>query len=298
MVRNQPFRSLCWAFAALLLAALPARAVTHVDLELILAVDISLSMDFEEQRLQREGYVAALRDPQVIKAIGSGPQGRIALTYVEWAGSDIQRIVVPWQILGNGQDANRFADQLAAQPYSRARRTSISSAITFSAALFGQNDVRGLRRVIDVSGDGPNNAGELIETARDRVVRGGVTINGLAIHIKQPTVSTFGYFDVEDLEQYYRDCVIGGPGAFALAIRKRSEFATAIRQKLLLEIAGQQPVVPMPGKAGPINQRTTIQPTQFTPPARSGQPPAQSGEPRTDCQVGEKRWLDFWRHRE
>lgn len=286
MFESRPIRILCRALAVLLLTVMPARAVTYVDLELVLAVDISLSMDFEEQRLQREGYVAALRDLQVIKAIGAGPQGRVALTYVEWAGANIQRIVVPWQIVGTAQEANRFADTLAQQPISRARRTSISSAITFAAALFEKNDIQGLRRVIDVSGDGPNNAGAFVTGARDKVLRGGVTINGLAIQIARAGYSPFGYFDIADLEKYYRDCVIGGQGAFALAIRKPSEFATAIRQKLLLEIAGRTP-----GGAEPM-----IRKVQFAPLQKPGTGP--TAAPASDCLVGEKRWQQFWHDQE
>ena len=247
-----------------------ARAETEVDLELVLAVDISLSMQPQEQRLQRDGYVAAFRDPAVIKAIGSGLLGRIAVTYVEWAGEAIQSVVVPWQIVASAKDAYAFANKLAAAPIRRARMTSISGALAFSAALFDGNGISGLKRVIDVSGDGPNNIGPTVESARDALVQRGITINGLAL-VLNPPHNYFGYFEIPELDRYYKDCVVGGPSSFALAIRKRSEFATATRQKLLLEISGITPEHDMRPKR-----------VQFTP----------KREPY-DCLIGEKLWQQF-----
>lgn len=247
-----------------------ARAETEVDLELVLAVDISLSMQPQEQRLQRDGYVAAFRDPAVIKAIGSGLLGRIAVTYVEWAGEAIQSVVVPWQIVASAKDAFAFADKLAAAPIRRARMTSISGALAFSAALFDGNGISGLKRVIDVSGDGPNNIGPTVESARDAIVGRGITINGLALVLNTPH-DYFGYFEIPELDRYYKDCVVGGPSSFALAIRKRSEFATATRQKLLLEISGVTPRHDMRPKR-----------VQFRP----------QREPY-DCLIGEKLWQQF-----
>lgn len=271
----------CVLIALPIVFALPVRASSLVDLELVLAVDISMSMDLEEQRLQRDGYVAALRDPQVIKAIQSGPQGRIAITYVEWAGHNIQSIVVPWREVGSAQEAYAYADELARKPIARARRTSISSAILYAATLFGHNGRRSLRRVIDVSGDGPNNAGIVIVKAREQVLKKGIIINGLPIQIREAGYSAFSYFDIADLERYYRDCVIGGPGSFALSIKTRAEFATATRQKLLLEIAGRMP------ETTPVWQKA-----QFRPPG------APSTTKRADCEVGEKRWQQFWHDQE
>jgi hypothetical protein len=270
---------LCGVVVVSLTTALPATAEKFVDLELVLAVDISMSMDIVEQRLQRDGYVAALRDPNVIKAIQSGPQGRIAVTYVEWAGYRSQSIVVPWRIISNAREAHQLANELAAQPIARARRTSISSAVTFAATLFGKDGVRSLRRVIDVSGDGPNNAGELVVPARDRVLRKGIIINGLAIELPRNGGSPFSYFDIEDLEGYYRRCVIGGPGAFVLSIKRKVEFATAIRQKLLLEVAGRTPEP---------SRKPHLQRAQYKPPGRA----------TADCEIGEKRWQQFWHDQE
>ena len=263
-------------FPVLMLAAPPtARAqapvTQYVDLELVLAVDVSLSMDLEEQRLQRDGYVQAFRDAQIHKAIQSGPNGRIAVTYMEWAGAGIQAVVLPWRVLASPADADAFADALAAQPISRNLMTSISAAIEVSASLFDQNDVQGLRRVIDVSGDGPNNSGAPVEQKRDEAGRAGVTINGLAIEVA-PGRGRYSYFDLADLAGYYKDCVITGPGSFVLAIKKKEEFATAIRQKLLLEIAGREPDRP-----------ARIRHIQFT------APPAG----KYDCLIGEKMWQDY-----
>lgn len=256
----------------LCLAPLGAAAQTTVDLQLVLAVDTSRSMDEDEQRLQRAGYVAALRDPQVIRAIGSGPLGRIAVTYVEWAGQGLQAVLVPWTLIDGAEAAARVADRLAAIPLQRMRRTSISDALTFSAAAFEESGFVAARRVIDISGDGPNNSGFLVTDARDAAVARGITINGLPIMLKPGSMS--GFFDVRDLDLYYEDCVIGGFGAFIVTVQHPAEFAGAIRRKLILEIAG-------PPAASPLV------PAQWTDP-QSGRIIAE-----TDCQIGEKLW-DAW----
>jgi hypothetical protein len=215
----------------------PAQAQTPVDLELVIAVDVSLSMDLDEQRLQRDGYVSAFRDAEVHTAITSGPHGRIAVVYMEWAGPLSQQIIIPWTLIDGPQVANVFADKLEAVPISRARMTSISSALQFSARLFDSSGARGTRRVVDISGDGPNNAGPPVVSARDELVAAGIVINGLPVMLKLAT----GFFDLADLDRYYAHCVIGGTGAFMIPIKQRSEFKTATRQKLLLEIAGRAP---------------------------------------------------------
>ncbi len=248
----------------------PAAGETEVDLELVLAVDISLSMEADEQRLQRDGYIAAFRDPAVIKAIRSGLLGRIAVTYVEWAGEAIQSIIVPWQIISSAEESHAFADRLAKPPIRRARMTSISAAMMFGAALFDGNGITGLKRVIDVSGDGPNNIGPHVETARDALVRRGIIVNGLALILKAPD-AYYGYFEIPELDRYYRDCVIGGPSSFALAVRKTSEIAQAIRQKLLLEISNL-----------PQHARDHLRPAQYVLEGQS-----------YDCLIGEKLWQNF-----
>src|SRR5215510_13461838 len=224
------FVALALAFAGTALAQVP------VDLELVLAVDVSLSMDLDEQRLQREGYIAAFRDGEVHKAITSGPYGRIAVAYMEWAGPSVQNVVVPWTVIDGATAALAMADKLDAQPISRARMTSISQGLVFAAQLFESSGAKGIRRVIDVSGDGPNNAGPLLTVIRDQVVAQGIAINGLPILLKKPS----SFFDIADLDVYYTECVIGGTGAFMIPIRERFEFKVATRRKLLLEIAGDQ----------------------------------------------------------
>lgn len=241
-----------------------AQTPTMVDLELVLAVDVSLSMDIDEQRLQRDGYITALRDPEVQKAIRSGPYGRIAVTYMEWAGPNVQSVVVPWTIVDSPASANAFADRLQAADISRARMTSISAALHFSKDLLGTSGVRGIRRVVDVSGDGPNNAGLPITPVRDELVAAGIVINGLPVVLKGNRST--GMFDLEDLDRYYTDCVIGGTGAFVIPVREPGEFKTATRRKLLLEISGLEP------------------------PARVL--PAQNVE-SADCSVGERQWRRY-----
>lgn len=254
--------------AVLLMLLWPAGAAVGqqaVDLELVLAVDVSYSMDLEEQKLQREGYVDALRDPEIIKAIQSGPHRRIAITYVEWAGWGINHIVVPWTIVDGQQSAEALAAKLLQAPISRHRRTSISGAIDFSYRQFGSHEIRGERRVIDVSGDGPNNSGPPVGPMRDQIVADGVVINGLPIILKPGGPGSM--FDIANLDQYYATCVIGGPGAFVIPIREKSEFASATRQKLLLEIAGLEP---------PPNVVRV------------------ADGPKIDCAIGEQLWRQYF----
>lgn len=243
----------------------PQSGPTAVDLALVLAVDVSRSMDIDEQALQRAGYVAAFRDSEVLRAIRSGPTGRIAVTYVEWAGMGLQQVVMPWTLVADEASAERVARALAAAPFEARRRTSISDALLFSSTLFRSSGVATARRVIDISGDGPNNQGIGVTEARDRVVDQGIAINGLPIMLKQRQPS--GFFDVADLDHYYEDCVIGGFGAFTVTVYDPGEFVTAIRRKLILEIAGLLPRVV----------------------------PAQASRPLepTDCQAGEKLW-EMW----
>ncbi len=250
---------------ALGLGTAPVIAQSRADLELVIAVDVSLSMDIDEQRLQRDGYVAAFRDPEVHKAIASGAFGRIAVTYVEWAGPPSQHVVLPWTVVDSPESAQAVAGRLEAAPITRARMTSISSALDFSGGLFDASGVRGIRRVVDVSGDGPNNSGRPVLPARDDLIAKGVIINGLPIMLKLAT----GYFDIADLDRYYTDCVIGGPGAFMVPIKDRREFLTATRRKLLLEISGLEP----PARLIRVQGRPTRDPS--------------------DCNIGELQWRRF-----
>jgi hypothetical protein len=255
-----------WLLAVLLACALPATqpaAQAPVDVELVIAVDVSLSMDMEEQRLQREGYVAAFRDAELHKAIAGGLHGRIAVVYMEWAGPGSQSIVIPWTVIDGPAAARAFADRLAAQPISRLRLTSIGAALHFARALLTNTGFAGLRRVVDISGDGPNNAGPTAPVARDALVADGVVINGLPIMLRTGSPS---FFDLSDLDRYYAACVIGGAGAFMVPVKEIGELKAAIRRKLLLEISGL-------GETEP----------QLV--------PAQAVEPETyDCLIGERQW--------
>jgi hypothetical protein len=235
-------RALLLAAAIVLLAA-PLRALAdeEVDLALVLAVDISFSMDPEEQALQREGFVEAFRSPIVHDAIRRGTLGRIAVVYAEWAANFEQKIIVPWTVIDNPESAMAFAGRLEAQPTRRGPRTSVSGAIDFGVRLLGQSGVDAARRVIDISGDGANNQGRPVTQARDEAVAQGVTINGLPIMLKRAT----SYWDVTELDVYYKDCVIGGPGAFTVPVREREQFPNAIKTKIIMEIAGLVPPEPL-----------------------------------------------------
>ena len=208
----------------------------EVDVELFLAVDVSRSMQPFELEIHRRGYAAALASDEVQAAIASGPLGRIAITYVEWAGVYDQRPVVPWTLLDSPEDAAEIADDLISWFDDGMRRTSISGVLDHAARSIDENDFIGLRRVIDVSGDGPNNMGPIVTEARDRAVAQGITINGLPLMTRDGTL--FSRWDIPDLDAYYTACVIGGTGAFVVPVTDWAEFEAAVRRKLVLEIAG------------------------------------------------------------
>lgn len=224
----------------LLFGARTARAETEVDLALVIAVDVSYSMDPDEQELQRRGFVEAFRSPLVHDAIRRGMLGRIAVVYMEWAGANDQQIVVPWTLIDDPESAIAFAGIVAEKPTRRASRTSISGAIDFGVKLLEDSGFASTRQVIDISGDGPNNQGRVVTTARDQALEKGLTINGLPIMLKAP-----GPWDIEDLDIYYRDCVIGGQGAFMVPVRDRDQFVQAVKTKILLEVAGHRPAEPL-----------------------------------------------------
>ncbi len=237
-----------------------------VDLELVLAVDVSGSMDVGERELQRDGYVQAFLHPDVIAAVTSGFSGRIAVSYVEWAGPRSQTMVMPWRLIDGKKASEAVSAELSRAESPRIRGTSISGALAFSGALFDGNGFAGGRQVIDISGDGPNNMGLPVVPVRDAVLARGITINGLPVTLR-PTGS-FG-LPAGLLDIYYEDCVIGGPGAFFVSVQAPEQLADAIRRKLVLEIAGREPALV---------------------PAQLAQAP-----PRIDCLIGEKtrpQWLD------
>lgn len=239
----------------------------EVDLELVLAVDVSRSMSPEELEIQRRGYAEALRSEEVVAAITGGMIGRVALTYVEWAGEYAQRSTVDWMLIESAEDARVFADRIGAQVSPGMRRTSISGALLYAAQSFEGNGFHGLRQVIDISGDGPNNQGRPVHLARDRVLEKGIVINGLPLMTPADQLMVW---DIADLDAYYADCVIGGPGAFVLPVYGWDQFPDAVRRKLVLEIAGLSPA-PEPG------------------PERLWRAQVRS-EGAYDCMVGEKTW--------
>ncbi|WGD29944.1 DUF1194 domain-containing protein [Ancylobacter sp. WKF20] len=261
---------LACALALSVCVGAPARAqgsaVEPVDVELVLAVDISYSMDLDELALQRDGYSRAVTSPEFLNALKLGPHGRVALAYVEWAGAEEQKLVVDWMVVGGAADAARFAEAIRAAPLRRVYRTSISGAMEFSADLLDRNRFKGLRRVIDISGDGTNNQGPMVEPTRDAVVKRGITINGLPLMLKEPAGSML---DIGQLDIYYEDCVIGGPGAFVIPVRGTHEFADAIKTKLVLEVAGVVPPKPQ------MIHRAADQ-------------------KRVSCTIGERMWMERW----
>ena len=236
-----------------------------VDVELVIAVDVSYSMDLDELAVQREGYAQAIVSKEFLQALRTGPNSKISVTYFEWSASGDQKIIIPWQVIDGPESADAVASEIVKSPVRRGSRTSISGAILFAMPLFDGDPHWGLRRVIDISGDGPNNNGSPVTPVRDVALAKGIVINGLPIMVREPSYSTT---DIDNLDWYYEDCVIGGPGSFVVAIKDRDNFKEAIRTKLLLEVAGKTP------------QRRVV--------------PASNKEPRVSCLIGEKLWQDRW----
>jgi len=236
----------------------------QVDLELIIAVDISYSMDPDELAIQREGYAQAIISSDFLQALKSLHYRKVAVTYFEWSSRSDQKIVIPWRVIDGPETAGSVSDEIMQAPIRRGSRTSISGAINFALPLFDGSGVQGVRRVLDISGDGPNNDGEPITIARAAALDKGITINGLPVMVKEPT----GSVDIENLDWYYEDCVIGGTGAFVVPIKGRDQFREAIRAKLVLEVAGRAPMV------------------RFLHTAEK--------EPRISCTIGEQMWQQRW----
>ncbi len=230
-----------WRLGLILcIAALPLRAQpVEVDVELSLMVDVSRSMGPQELEIQRRGYAAAIASDEVVSVIENSYTGRIAVTYVEWAGRYLQRVVVPWTVIDGREAAEAVATQLTADFDYSMRRTSISGAIEYAHFDIETNEFEGLRRVIDLSGDGPNNDGVPVTEARDAAVDAGIVINGLPLMTEDST-SQWG---IDDLDVYYQSCVIGGPGAFVIPVLEWGDFPMAVRRKLVLELAGPPDVV-------------------------------------------------------
>ncbi len=226
------------ALAALAGTAPPARSAEQVDLLLVLAADVSRSVDHLKHRLQREGYAAAISDKRVLDAIASGRHRRIAVCYVEWSGVTAQRLLIDWMVIDGPDSARKFGDSLVELPRSFAERTSISGAIDFAMTLFDQAPFKAERRTIDISGDGTNNSGRDVTAARDDALAKGVTINGLVILSERPLAWNPEHTNPPGgLENYYRQNVIGGPGSFVVVAENFNSFGQAIVKKLVAEIA-------------------------------------------------------------
>jgi Protein of unknown function (DUF1194) len=231
--------------AIIALAALQSPAageLVGVDLQLVIAIDVSASMDESRRRVQRDGYARAIRSAEVLAAIKSGPHGRIAIASFGWASPDYQRVIVPWTIVETPAGADAVARAIEREPLAAEGGTSISAALLFSERLLHAAGIRADRKVIDVSGDGPNNSGPLLSPARHSVLASGVTINGLAIALRTKEEHTFGPFASTTIRSYYQDCVIGGAGAFVIEVAEVGEFEPAIRTKLTREIVEMHPL--------------------------------------------------------
>jgi len=252
-------RTLLALAVALFATAAPAWEpdAMEVDVELVLAVDVSRSITPNEMEIQRRGYAEAIMSDEVMTAVRAGLIGRIAVTYIEWAGDYTQRTVIDWTLIQTEADARAFAEILTSGLDGAMRRTSISGALIAASRAFEDNGFDGLRRVIDISGDGPNNQGRPVLVARNQVLAQGIVINGLPLMTRE---GMGGRWHLEDLDVYYRECVIGGPGAFVIPVTEWDQFAAAVRRKLVLELVD----------AGPM----TVQ-----------------AEPQGyDCLIGEKIW--------
>ena len=240
----------------------------EVDAELILAVDVSRSMSPGELEIQRRGYAEALVSREVVSAITSGLLGRVAFLYVEWAGNQSHRVIVDWTLISNQNEAEAFAARLTARFDSALRRTSISGVLDYGSEQFDKNNFISSRKIIDVSGDGPNNQGRPVLSARDDTLTRGIVINGLPLMTKE---GMGRQFHLDNLDAYYRNCVIGGPGSFIVPVLDWNQFPAAVRKKLVLELVQS-------------NEPSIVKVAQAF--------PAQTDY---DCLIGEKIWDQFWR---
>jgi hypothetical protein len=292
-------RVLVLLFALILSSALPATAQDkmEVDLSLAMAIDISGSIDPDEARLQREGYVQAFRDPLIIKAILAGPTGRIAVAYFEWSDSWMQKLLVDWTLLDSEGAIQAFAARLSEAPISIARRTSISGAIRYAIPLFGRSPYEAQRKVLDISGDGSNNDGGLVTEMRHEALKDRIVINGLPIMNDRP--NPFGFPSETDLDRYYLHCVTGGPRSFVEVARNFEDFPRAVRKKLLQEVADNGPRFDFDiGGLGRMRDGMQL--------AQAGRPRVRADDDYTKfvrpeyelgCDVGERRSREFWQRR-
>ena len=244
-----------------LIAPATAQMKTPVDLELVMATDVSWSIDDAEAQLQRQGIADAFRSSEIVRAIRTGVLRRIAVAYMDYSSAHFNKIIIDWRIIHDQASAEKFADDLLAAPLSSGRRTSISDAVEMAAEMIVSNAIEGTRRVIDVSGDGPNNWGNQVDDVRDTTTKRRITINGLPI--MNPADAFNSRYYLADLDLYYRGCVIGGPGAFYIVANSFKDYARAVRRKLVMEIAGAVPIKTNPPRALVIKAAsdTTLRPS-------------------------------------
>jgi hypothetical protein len=242
MIRNVRFVRF-WLIALFVVAQMAAaRAAERVDLLLAFAVDVSRSIDAAKFKLQRDGYVAAINSPRVIDAIRSGRTGRIAVCFIEWSGETSQKLVIDWTMIDGAEAARRFSDGIVEAPRSFADRTSISAGIDFAVQQLERAPFETARRAIDVSGDGTNNSGRDVVTARDQALAKGITINGLVILSTAPLAWNAEHTNPPGgLEEYYKRNVVGGPGAFVMVAQDFESFGQAMINKLIGEVALASP---------------------------------------------------------
>jgi hypothetical protein len=237
-MRSNAWRATC-LFLVLCAALLPRSAIAEaVDLQLVLAADVSRSVDDDEFKLQRQGYGMAFRDPRVMRAIRSGQFGKIAVAYVEWSGPESMAVIADWTVVGDDESAAAFSEAIMAPQRPFANRTAIGAAIDFARAQFMRSGHDSQRRIIDVSGDGTNTNGREPAPARDEAIADGITINGLVILSPEPMPwNPHHTHPPGGLENYYRENVAGGPGTFVLVVEDFTSFAYAVVNKLIREIA-------------------------------------------------------------
>lgn len=293
-------RLLAAAAAAALWFAAPVQARhIEVDLELLLAVDISGSIDPEEAKLQRQGYVEAFRDPVIVKAILGGYHGRISVAFFEWSDAWRQQTLVDWTLLDSEAAVRAFADTLSKKPITVWTRTSISGAMRYAVPMFERSPYRGERRVLDISGDGSNNDGGLVTAAREEALMHGIVVNGLPIMNDRP--NPFGFPTETDLDRYYEGCVIGGPRSFIVVARSFADFDDAVRKKILLEITDAAPDVPAVRHArlAAAASDAAEEPSYGEPLAEAPRDYRNYVRPAFDlgCDIGEKRSREFWQRR-
>jgi len=234
------------ASLAVPLAAARAAPSLTVDVALVMVDDVSRSIDDKEFQLQKEGYATAFLDPQVMAAIKAGPNGAIAVNYVEFAGDNEVQTVIDWTVISDEETAKAFIGKLKAAPRSFWGRTAIGAGIDRGVQNLAENGIQAMRRVIDVCGDGTNNAGRDVSEARDEALAGGITINGLAIINEHPVSWTYAHVQPPGgLPNYYREHVSGGPGSFVLEIHDFHTFGEAMTRKLVSEIASDGQVPPL-----------------------------------------------------